>query len=156
MWRTALLVLGWILASLALYAALLGLELHWNFFDWSPRFDFAAGGLLLGVLLALTVIWFIAQTAQPTALRLLSLVLVSALVGLAIYVVPAEPKSEGLFGRQLPSPFWYRAGRLLFLCCPSAFWFWAFFRSRRDASEPLKPEESATVRPAESEHPGDD
>src|SRR5262244_3485903 len=101
MWRTVLLMAGWISASLTLYGALLGLEILWNFFDWLPRFDLAAAGLIIAASLALTAIWFLARGLSNRWLQLFSLLLSLAFVAVAIYASPAEPKSEGLFARQL-------------------------------------------------------
>ena len=129
--RNVLLIAGWIIVSLTLYGASVGLEVHWNLFDWLPRFDIAAGGLIMVVLLAVTAIWFLTRGLGNRWVQLFSLLVSLAFVALAIYVLPAEPKSEGLFGRELASPWWYRGSRLVFMCCPSFFWFRAFFCSRQ-------------------------
>ena len=121
---------GWIFASVVLYAAVLGLELHWNFFDWLPRLDLIACGLMMAALLALTVFGLLARSPRDRVVRVVALVLCLALLGLGVYVLPAEAKGEGLFARQMPSPWWYRGGRLLVMCCPLILWVSATFRLR--------------------------
>lgn len=128
--RTAILMVAWLVAWSALYILLLALELYWNFFDWFPRFDLKAVSLVVALLVSLAATWRLARASLDRITRMFSLAGCLALLGLGLYVLPPEAKTEGLFARQLPSPFWYRGGRLLAMSCPSLFWARALLASR--------------------------
>ena len=120
--RAILLSLGWLMSAAALYAAVVLLELYWNFYDWQPKLDLNASGLILGMLALLAAIWYLARACGDRFSRGASLAICLALLALAIYVVPPEPMTQGLFAREVPSPMWYRAGRFFALALPSVFW----------------------------------
>jgi hypothetical protein len=120
--RAILLSLGWLLAAAGLYAALVMLELYWNLYDWQPKLDLEALGLIFGMLALLATIRLLARASGNRFSRGSSLVICLALLALAVYVFPPEPRSSGLFAREAPSPFWYRAARFAVLALPSAFW----------------------------------
>ncbi len=120
--RTFLLSLGWLAVAIWLYAVMLGLELDWNLVDWVPRFDGRTGILLAAGVAGLVVAWCLAGANRTRVLQVFSFVACLALMGVAIYVLPAEPLTHGLFARTSPSPLWYRAGRLLVMALPGAFW----------------------------------
>jgi hypothetical protein len=130
MGRTSFLIAAWLVALVGHYVVLVALEFHWNLFDWLPRFDLASMGLVVALLTFLAGTWHLARVSQNRVTRIVSLVGCVALLGLGIYVFPAEPKLQGLFSRQLASPVWYRGGRLLVTSCPILFWAGALFRSR--------------------------
>ena len=129
MLRAILRSLGWLLAALTLYMALVALELYWNLYDWQPKLDLNTVGLIFGILALLGVIWFLARAGRDRPAGV-SLLVCLALLVLAVYVVPPEAKTEGLFAREAPSPVWYRAGRFVVLGLPSAFWVLAWRRKR--------------------------
>ena len=129
--RVMMLMVGWIMAILALYLGLLGLELDWNLFDWLPRFDLRAAALLMVLLAALAGTWWLARLSSDRVTRLVSLLACLGLLTLGLYVLPEEPKTPGLFSRQSPSPLWYRGGRFIAMSCPGLFWVAALRRSRR-------------------------
>ena len=120
--RAILLSLGWLLSAAVLYAALVALELYWNLYDWQPKLDLIALGLILGILAVLAAIRLLARAGKDRFSRGVSLAICLALLALAVYVVPAEPLTQGLFGREASSPFWYRAGRFVVLALPGVFW----------------------------------
>jgi hypothetical protein len=120
--RAILLSLGWLLAAAGLYAALVMLELYWNLYDWQPKLDLEALGLIFGMLALLAAIRLLARASGNRFSRGASLVICLALLALAVYVFPPEPRSSGLFAREAPSLFWYRAARFAVLALPSAFW----------------------------------
>jgi hypothetical protein len=128
--RAILLSLGWLLSAAGLYAALVVLELYWNLYDWQPKLDLSASGLILGMLVFLTAIRLLARAGCDRFSRAVSLVICLALLALAIYVVPPEPLTQGFFARATPSPLWYRAARLVVLALPSVFSGLAWLRSR--------------------------
>jgi len=134
MWRSVILILGWTVTAITLYVGLVALELYWNLFDWLPRVDLKAIGLLLILLAALTAARWLAVHSVDKGSRFFSLVACLALIALGIYVFPPEQKSQGLFSRSTPSPLWYRGGRLIILCCPGFFWVFTRLRPARKGS----------------------
>jgi hypothetical protein len=123
-----LLIVGWILTLVATYLVFLALELYWNFFGWFPQFDWKALGLMMALLAALAASWWLARASVDRVTKIVSLVGCVALVTMGAYVLPEEPKTEGLFSRQSPSPLWYRLGRLAVMGCPTVFWSAAVLR----------------------------
>lgn len=120
--RSVIVALGWLVATFGLYVALLALELYWNLYDWQPRADWKALGLILGTLAILTGMRFLAKAARDCFSQGVSLVACLALLILAIYVFPAEPLTQDVFARTSPSPLWYRTARFLVMALPSVFW----------------------------------
>jgi hypothetical protein len=133
--RTILIVLGWVITAAALYLLLVGLELYWNLYTWQPRPDLLGSGLLLGAVLAVAAAWFFARASRDRISRGVSLVICCALLALAVYLLPPEPFTEGLFSRELPSPLWYRASRSLLLAAPAAFWILTLRTSRANFAQ---------------------
>ena len=133
--RVILLILGWLLAAAGLYVALVMLELYWNLFDWQPRLDLKGSGLIFGILAVLAVIWFLARASHDRFSQAVSLAACLALLAIAVYVLPAEAMTQGLFAREAPSPFWYRAGRFVLLALPSVFWGLGLLRRWQRAGE---------------------
>ncbi len=130
--RASLLILGWVIAALSLWALLVVLEVYWNLYDWQPKLDSRALGMALGVCVALAGMLLLACVRRQHAARGVSLVVCLALLGLAVYVFPREPLTSGLFARERSSPAWYRLGRFLALASPTLFWVFGVLR--RDGS----------------------
>ena len=122
MTRVIVLSIGWLVAALALYVALLILDLYWNLYDWQPKVDSIAVGLIIGVCAVLVAVRFLVRATSHRIGQGLSLVLCFALLALAFYVFPPEPLTQGLFAREHSSPLWYRAGRFVALASPSVLW----------------------------------
>lgn len=120
--RTIAIVVGWLIAAAVLYLLLVALEVYWNLYTWEPRANLVGAGLVIGALLVIASIWFLARATQDRISRCISLCICCALLVLAVYLLPAEPFTTGLFARDLASPLWYRAGRFLLLAAPAAFW----------------------------------
>jgi hypothetical protein len=120
--RAFALSVGWLGAVLGLYVCLVGLELYWNFFDWLPRWDWKVALFFVAILMMLTAVWFLRRGTPDRFSRAVSLLLCLALIALALYVLPPERLSEGLFARTSPSPLWYRGGRLIVMWLPAVFW----------------------------------
>src|SRR5579859_2110507 len=97
MWRSLVLILGWTVAAITLYAGLVALELYWNLFDWLPRMDSKAICLVIVLPAALSCFWWLAAHSVDRGSRMFSLVACLALVALGVYVFPPEQKSQGLF-----------------------------------------------------------
>ena len=103
--RAILLILGWLVASLALWVLLVVLEIHWNLYNWEPKVDSFALGLGFGVASALACMWLLACANRQPMPRGASLVMCLALLILGVYVFPPEPLNQGLFARERTSPF---------------------------------------------------
>jgi hypothetical protein len=134
--RTIILIIGWLMAALALYLALTVLELWWNLNDWQPKFDARALALIVGACLALLMIGCLARANAHQIGQGVSLATCLALLALGVYVFPQEPLTQGLFARGQSSPLWYRGGRLVALASPSVLWSLGLLRRRRLAGQP--------------------
>jgi hypothetical protein len=121
--RALLRIGGWLIAAIWLYTALLILDLYWNIATWRPAWDGTALALIAGVGLGLTAFGFLARSSSTRTERAVGLLIALFFLGLALYVFPAEPLTEGLFARKMSSPLWYRAARLLVMFFPAAAWW---------------------------------
>ena len=140
--KKLLLTLGWILATVGLYAALVGLEFYWNMPDWHPLFDSIAAFLVAWCAAMIVAMgWLARRTFRSRLAAVVSLIPSLALGALAICLLPPEALSSGLFGRVTPSPLWYRWPRTIVMLLPLAFWLWNWRRRGRTiqmvAAEPL-------------------
>jgi hypothetical protein len=118
----------------ALYLALLAIELYWNLFDWRPRADLTSFGACGGITFLVVGIWFLAQARGDAVTRTASLLACLALFALGVHAGRPEPPGQGLFARDTPSPFWYRGSRLIVMTLPAAFWIYGLRRNRRSRS----------------------
>ena len=139
MTRVILLTLGWLVAVLGVYVALVILELYWNLYDWQPKLDSRALGLIIGVCSVLAAIRFLARATSHRIGQGVSLALCVALLALAGYVFPREPLTPGLFAREHSSPLWYRAGRFVVLALPSVLWGLGQLGRRNPGAQPSAP-----------------
>ena len=120
-----LIIVGWLAATAALFDVMLELELYWNFFNWSPKWDVKALLYGIGILAILVCVWFLAKATRGRVCHVISALVCLILVGYAVVgVLPAEPLSGGWLGRTMPSPLWFRGSLALLLCLPSVFWLW--------------------------------
>src|SRR5438132_8433882 len=85
MTRALLLSLGWLVAAMGLYVAVVVLEFYWNFFDWQPELDLRAWFFFVGMVCALVATRFLAWAARDRLSQGVSLVLCLALLVLAVY-----------------------------------------------------------------------
>src|SRR5262245_40418537 len=112
--RAILLTLGWLAAASAFWCASMCFYLRWNALTWAPTWDGAAALGALGSLAVLAGIWFLARVTRDRVSRIVSLLLCLLVVGFAVvFVLPAEPLSEGFLGRGRASPLWFRGGMCL-------------------------------------------
>ncbi len=147
-----LLVSGWFLAVTGLWAPLVGLELYWNLFTWTPRTDAPAWALLLWVVVVLAGIWFLSRRTRDRYTRGVATLVCLALIALAIHTFPAERVRRGLLGRESPSPLWYRGGRVLVMTLPALFLAGHFLTQRRDAKGQRREAESGAGDSGSGEH----
>jgi hypothetical protein len=125
--RSILLCIGWLAVGAAVVAALWSTEMHWNFFDFSPKWDAEALGYAALVLFALIGSWFLARASRDRGSQIVSLVICVALVAFGVLVCRPEPVTHGWLGRDAPSPIWFRGGMAVVLLLPSMFWIlWPF------------------------------
>jgi hypothetical protein len=132
--KSVLVVVGWLLAVLGLYAGLVGLEYYWNVPDWQPYPDSIALALAFWIMLMLFWTWFLARASKGRLCLGLALLPCLALLALAVYVAGPEPLKSGFLGREAHSPVWYRGGRVLLLCLPAVFWVAAILKPLRSSS----------------------
>jgi hypothetical protein len=109
-------------AIVALYFALLLVEVDWNLGNWRPRLDSAALALAATITTVMGLIWVLAGATRDHISQAFSLVICLILVALGIYVLPPEPLTTGLFGRDAASPFWYRGSRAVIMAIPVLIW----------------------------------
>lgn len=136
-WRTALTIIGWLAAAGALVGLMVGLELHWNFFSWRPKYDVEAMLYGIGILAILVCIWFLAKTTRGRTCQIASLLFCLILLVIGFLALPPEPLGrEGeWFARKKPSPQWYRTENFILLSLPTLFWICnVFLRSRLSAA----------------------
>ena len=129
--RAIFIILGWLTAAIALYVLVLALELYWNLYDWQPRTDWKAFGLILTMFTILVGMRFLAKAGRDRFSQFVSLIACLTLLALAIYVFPPEKLTQGVFARTTPSPLWYRASRLLVMALPGVFWGIELFHNER-------------------------
>jgi hypothetical protein len=129
-------ILLWVLAVAGLYVSLVLLEVYWNLFEWRPKLDIAAFGILVWMGITLTALWFLCWTEKGRVTRIVALVLCTVLVALAIYLVSPEPLKPGLLGRDAISPRWYRTGRFFVLALPGVFLLLSKVARRRSQAGP--------------------
>jgi len=123
MTRFVLIILGWLGSAALLLAAVVWLELDWNFlFGFDPRQDFMVLQSCVGALAALTGTWFLSGASRDLGTRIFSLIICLALVGTALWVFLLSVS---------PSPLWFRGGETVLLSLPAAFWALRSFRSWR-------------------------
>src|ERR1035438_8307115 len=65
--RAILLVTGWLAASCTLAYCMFGLNMAWNFFWFSPKWNLGVVVELSGILVALTATWFLAISSGVLA-----------------------------------------------------------------------------------------
>jgi hypothetical protein len=130
--RALMLSFGWLTASFFLYVSFILLELYWNLFDWTPKYDLRAAVLVLIIFVSLGSIFLLAGTGSQLFNLVVSLAACLCLFAVGVYVLPAEPvKTEGLLARTSASPWWYRATRFLIMVLPLFFWASAFSTRRK-------------------------
>ena len=165
--RAFLLVIGWLAASCTLAYSLVSLGFRWNFFYFSPRLNLGVMVDLSGILVALTVMWFLARasrdkTSRVAALLFCILLAAGSVSWLPSEKIPAPPQVpvlspqmtsdqamhyimkirieraiSSVFSRSELSPIWYRGGRMLLLCVPGVFWIWWTWRHLTQKRSPM-------------------
>lgn len=117
-----LVILGWLLAGTGLYLGCLVLEYYWNFAEWRPRWDWITGAILVWISASSAVLYLLSSIPAGRVSAAISLLACLSLAVVAGIALPPEPLREGLFGREVSSPLWYRGGRLLVMALPMAWW----------------------------------
>lgn len=120
--RMITIIVAWLAASYGLCSVLVGLEIHWNFFNWSPRWDAQSAFFAGNIAAILGCLWFLTEATRDRVTQVMAVILCLLLAALAIVWVHAEPLTGGILGRTAPSPLWYRLGCSLVLCLPGMFW----------------------------------
>lgn len=116
--RAALLLAGWLTTGLLLLYSMLCLEINWNLFSFSPRWNQTAFVQIFTIATVLTGIWFLAKASRDRVSRGGSLLACLVLAGIGIFNFLL---SDPLHGGSL-SPFWFRGSLAGLLCLPTIFW----------------------------------
>lgn len=144
--RAILLAIGWLVAGCMLTYGIAGWDLDWNLFHFSPRWKMGVVVELLGILVALFAMWFLARASRDKMSRVLSMLVCVYLGWFSIQALqPEKIKSipipvvdskttdgqavaaymkyriESALSRSQPSPFWYRGSQMLALALPAIF-----------------------------------
>jgi len=144
--RAIALIISWLVVGYALVYATIGLEFHWNFFNFHEKLD-AETVKDIAIILATGVgFWFLAKASRDMASRVVSLLVCLLLAGFAICAIfPPEPLTQAhvspghssdpamgafvslmldnTFSRHAPSPLWYRGSLTLLFFVPGILWF---------------------------------
>jgi hypothetical protein len=122
--RAIMLLIGWLAASCALAYSVVIWDFDWNFFSFSPEWNLGLIWAMLGILVALAAIWFLAKASRDKANCVVSLLLCLLLAGFAVCYLHADEHAPSIWGGHGKIPLWYRGGRTLPLCVPCVFWVW--------------------------------
>jgi len=141
--RAILLIIGWLAAGCALLYSMLCLDINWNFFSFSPRWDSAVPGQIVGIVGALAAFWFLAKVSRDRTSRAGSLLICLLLTGIAVlYFFHVE---RGILAGQREIPIRYRGGLTLLLCLPGVFRVWwgrRHIAEERDSTQGSRPIQS--------------
>ena len=118
--RAIILDIGWLAASCALAYSVVLWELEWNFLVFAPKWDLKLIPAMLGILVALTAIWFSVKASQDMANFVVSLLLSVLLAGFAVFLLRGDD-DPNIMGGSKEVPLWYWGGRTLLLCVPGRF-----------------------------------
>jgi hypothetical protein len=118
-YRGVLVAIGWLVLGVAMIYAMLVCDFSLNLFDWrghwSTEASLACGGYTAAF--AASVALYRA-TRGPVGLGA-AIIVTLGLAGLGLFILPPEPLTTGWFGRQIVSPFAYRAARAVVLLLPA-------------------------------------
>lgn len=120
--RAVVLTVLWFAAGCALLYSLVCLEINWNLFGFSPRWDGAVPGQLVCIFGSIAGTWFLAKTSRDRFSRAMSLLICVLLAGIAMFVFFYAERF--LLGRNELSPLWFRGCLTLLSCLPVIFRIW--------------------------------
>jgi len=143
--RTIGLIIGWLVAGFALFYTTIGLDFHWNLFNFHEKWDMKTMQVIAEIFVIGIGFWFLAKTSRDRASRIVSLLVCLFLAGFAVCnVLPPEaptqvhalgyghssdPAAGALISlaiqralsRHAPSPLWYRGSLTLLFFVPGIF-----------------------------------
>ena len=121
-----IIVIAWLATGYALLDGVWSIEIHWNFFYYSPQQDLETLKDVCLILAAEAGIWLLAKASRDWASRSMALLVCLYLAGNGIFaILPAEQLYHNfMLGRDEPSPLWYRSSLTLLMCLPGIFWIW--------------------------------
>lgn len=73
--RVLALIAGWMAAGWLLSLCIVFLDMDWNFFNFSPKWSWSVVAEMLGIVLTLTALWFLARASRDKASRIVSLII---------------------------------------------------------------------------------
>ena len=159
--RTIGLIIGWLAAGCTLFDAMIGLEFHWNFFNFHEKWDMKTMQVITEIFAVVIGFWFLAKTSRDRASRIVSLLVCLFLAGFAVcnVLLPEAPTQAHMLGhghssdpaagalislaiqrvlsRHAPSPLWYRGSLTLLFFAPGIFfagWEWRRLVQRRSST----------------------
>ena len=145
--RAVLLIIGWLAAGCTLLYSVFALDWDWNLFSFSPKWNLPVIWEMLGILVALPAIWFLAKVSRDKANGVVSLLLCVLLAGLAVWWLRQDEHAAYIWSSHGEIPLWYRGGRTLLLCVPSVFLVWW---TRRHVAQKRSPDKGANPEVGQS------
>jgi hypothetical protein len=136
--RVVLLMIGWVAAGGLLLYGMLCLEINWNLFKFSPRWNSAVPEQIVSIFGAIVAMWFLAKATRDRTSRAMSLLGCLLLFGIAFFIFFHRDFFHDVdyaHGKGTLSPLWFRGGLTLLSCLPGAFWIW--WRRRNPAQPPV-------------------
>ena len=136
MWRAILLLTGWLAAGCMLLYGMLCLEINWNSFKFSPRWNASLLEQMIVIGDSLIAMWLLAKATRGLVSRATSLLGCLLLTGIAFFIffhLDFFHEADYAHGKGTLSPLWFRGGLLLLSCLPGVFWIW---RGRRNPVQP--------------------
>lgn len=132
--RWIILVVGWLIGGSILLCSISAVDIDWNLFSFSPKWNLQLIVALCCVVLALTAIWFLAKANRNKANSVVSFFVCVLLVACAALELRSDEHATGILGGHRDVPLWYRFAKTVLLCLPLVFSAWwarrCFFRSR--------------------------
>lgn len=137
--RATVLIFGWMAAAYALMGGVLGLDFHWNFFNFHTEWDLKTLKIIVKIFAIETGFWYLAKASRDRITRVISLFLCLFLVVSAMSCLhPEQVKPldihptdsvgvmwiKAAMHRKAPSPLWYRGGLAFLFLLPGMFWIW--------------------------------
>lgn len=120
-------VLGWIISTVILFYSFAGLQLHLNFFTWTPEFDLETMLEISTCLISLLGMWFLSRHTNNITVQIISFLICSILIPIAICLLFPEKLDNNMFlGRHRISPLWYRLSCCCLFMMPIIIWSLSF------------------------------
>lgn len=131
MWRSVLIILGWLALALIHMAVWMVMSFEWNFLVFSPKLTGLVLSALIATPCALGGYWLVARVSTGRFVLTASLAVCVLLFIAGIRLFVPEGASSRLVDE--PSPLWFRGTILATALVPCAFWVNAALRWSRSS-----------------------